>query len=119
MLFSVVLINRKLALSYEKTGHAIILDGKVTDTTHADAEALEHEIRAGLPVGSSLATVDDFLTEREIEHSFVASSRIDYAIVNKLKGGSIFASKSLTFQFHFDDSLKLKFIDVKALYTGP
>jgi hypothetical protein len=112
VLLYVVLMNRK-------TGHAIMLNGKLTDTSRVAAEALEREIRTGLPIGSPLATVQQFLASRGIEHSFEASSKTVYAIVNKLKGGSIFASKSLMFQFHFDDSLKLQSIDAKVLYTGP
>jgi hypothetical protein len=112
VLLSVVLLTMK-------SGNAIILNGKVTDTSRVNAEALEREVRTGLRIGSSLATVDDFLAKREIEHSFDASSKTVYAIVNKLKGGSILARKSLTFQLRFDDSLKLKSIDTKAHYTGP
>jgi len=102
-----------------KTGISIVLNGRVTDTSHVDAEALEREIRMGLPIGSPLATVQEFLAKRDIGHNFVASSNTVYAIVNKLKGGSILVSKSLMFQFHFDDSLKLQSIDAKVLYTGP
>ena len=65
VLLSVVFINMK-------SGHAIVVDGKVTDTSRVDAEALEREVRTGLPIGSSLATVNDFLAKREIEHSFEA-----------------------------------------------
>lgn len=111
-LLFVVLMNRK-------SGNAIVLNGKMTDTSRVNAEDLEREIRAGLPIGCPPATVQEFLATRGIEHSFEASSKTVYAIVNKLKGGSIFASKSLAFQFHFDDSLKLQSIDAKVLYTGP
>jgi hypothetical protein len=112
VLLSVVLMNMK-------SGHAIIVEGKVTDTSRVNAEALEREVRTGLPIGSSLATVNDFLAKREIEHSFDAPSKTVYAVVNKLKGGSVLTKKSLTFQLHFDDSLKLKSIDTKVVYTGP
>ena len=107
------------ALMDRRTGNSIVLNGKVTDTSRVDAEALEREIRTGLPVGSSLATVQEFLAKRDIEHSFQASSKTAYGIVNKLKGGSILVSKSLAFQFHFDDFLKLQSIDAKLVYTGP
>jgi hypothetical protein len=83
------------------------------------AEALEREIRTGLPIGCSLATVQGALGKYGIENSFEASSKTVYAIVNNLKGGSILSSKSLTFQFHFDDALKLQSIDAKVLFTGP
>ncbi len=112
VLLYVMFVNRK-------AGHAIILNGQVTDASRVNAKTLESEVRAGLPMGSALGTVNDFLTKREIEHSFVASSKTVYAIVNDLKGGSMLVHKSLTFQFHFDDSLKLQSIDSKVLYTGP
>jgi hypothetical protein len=108
-----------LVLMNMKSGNTIILSGQVTDTSRVNAEDLEREVRTGLPTGSSLATVDEFLAKREIKHSFDAPSKTVYAVVNKLKGGSILARKSLTFQLHFDDSLKLKSIDTKVVYTGP
>jgi|HubBroStandDraft_6_1064221.scaffolds.fasta_scaffold236098_1 hypothetical protein len=79
-----------------------MLNGRLTDTSRVSAEALEREIRAQLPIGCPLATVQEALARHDIENSFEASSRTVYAIVNNLKGGSIFSSKSITFQFHFD-----------------
>jgi len=111
VLLSLVFVNTK-------SGHAIIVNGKAIDTSRVDADTLEREVRAGLLPGSSLVTVNDFLAKREIEHSFYAPSKTVYAIVKKLKGGSVLARKSLTFQFHFDESLKLKSIDTEVVYTG-
>jgi hypothetical protein len=108
-----------VALATRKSGRAIFFNGKLTDTSRVDTEALEHEVRTGLPMGCSLGVVQEFLAKRDIEHSFEPSSKTVYAIVNKLKGGSIFASKSLTFQFRFDDSLKLQSTNTLVLYTGP
>lgn len=85
----------------------------------ASAEALEHEIRIGLPLGSSLFTVEDFLSKRGIEFSFEESSKSVYAVARKLKGSTTFASESLTLQFCFDDASKLKSFDAKVKYTGP
>ncbi|MFY9752112.1 MAG: hypothetical protein WAJ92_05700 [Candidatus Acidiferrales bacterium] len=112
VLLSLVLMNMK-------SGNTIILNDQVTDTSRVNAEDLEREVRTGLPTGSSLRTVDEFLAKREIEHSFDAPSKTVYAVVKRLKGSSILARKSLTFQLHFDDSLKLKSIDTKVVYTGP
>lgn len=112
------LVLLSLLLMNQKTGHTIVLNGAVTHTSQVNAETLESEVRTGLPMGSSLVTVDDFLTKRKIEHSFVTSSKIVYAIINNLKGGSILVSKSLAFQFHFDDSLKLQSVDAKVVYTA-
>jgi hypothetical protein len=108
-----------VVLMKAKSGHAIMVDGRATDTSRVDAEALEREVRAGLPSGSSLATVNDFLAKHEIEHSFDAPSKTVYAVVNKLKGGTVLTKKSLTFELYFDDSLKLKSIATKVVYTGP
>ena len=83
------------------------------------AEVLEREIRSGLPLGSSLSTVQDFLSKRDIEFSFEASPKSVYAVARKLKGSTTVASKSLNLQFHFDDASILKSIDAKVLYTGP
>jgi hypothetical protein len=85
----------------------------------ANAEALEREIRIGLPLGSSLSTVEDFLRKRGIEFSFEGSSKSVYAVARKLKGSTTLTSKCLTLQFYFDDASKLKSIDAKVQYTGP
>jgi len=92
VLIAVMLTNRK-------SGHTIILNGKVTDSSLVTADALEGEIRTGLTVGSSLNTVNDFLAKREIEHSFVAPSKTVYAIVNDLKGGSMLCANLLLSNF--------------------
>lgn len=94
-------------------------NGVVSDVHRMDAEALERDIRIGLPIGSSLSTVEDFLGQRGIEFSFDSSARSIYAVAHKLRGSTISASKSLQFQFRFDGALKLKSVDAKALYTGP
>jgi hypothetical protein len=86
---------------------------------HGDAKVLEREIRVGLPLGSSLSTVDEFLGKRGIEHSFAAPSKTIYAIVRKTNGSDLLITEELTFRFHFDDALKLKSIDAKVELTGP
>ncbi len=84
-----------------------------------NAEALERDVRASLPPGSSVATVEAYLQNRKMEFSFNSASKTAYAIMRKLDGSTTFASQSLSFQFHFDDDLKLKTIDTKVAYTGP
>jgi hypothetical protein len=83
------------------------------------ADALEREVRSGLPLGSPLPEVRAFLAKRKIEFSYEASSKSMYAVVRKLKGSTTLVTKSLQLQFHFDDVLHLKSIDTKVLYTGP
>jgi hypothetical protein len=83
------------------------------------AEALEQEVRAQLPVGSSLATVEGFLEKRGIEFSYQAPAKTLYAAARKLKGSTMITQHDLTLKFHFDDSSRLESIDTKAAYTGP
>lgn len=106
-------------LSGRRTGHREMVNGAVTDVHQMDAEALEREIRSGLPVGSPLGDVEGFLGKRDIEFSFEAPSKTLYATARKLKGSTMASSKSLVLKFYFDDASKLKFIDSKVLYTGP
>ena len=91
----------------------------IPDYHQMKPQALEQEVRAALPLGSSLVTVDEFLKKRDIEHSFDKSSKTVYATVRKLKGSTALTSESLSLKFHFDDDSKLKSIDSKVLYTGP
>ena len=87
--------------------------------TAIDSAVLERDVRAGLPLGNPLATVEAFLAQLGLEFSFDASSKSVYAIARKLKGSTASASKSLQLQFRFNDASKLTSIDAKVLYTGP
>src|ERR1035437_6137024 len=102
-----------------KTRHSVMAKNATIDVRLADAEVLEREIRVGLPLGSSLSSVEGYLSKRGIEFGFEAPSKTVYAIMRKMKGSSSFASKSLALRFHFDDDLKLKSIDSEVVYTGP
>ena len=97
----------------QKAGQATMANGG------ASAEILEREIRNGLPLGSSLPSVQEFLSKRGIEFSFGESSKTVFAVARDLKGGTTVASKSLNLQFHFDAGSNLKSIDAKVIYTGP
>lgn len=107
------LVLLRIIFMDQKAGQATMANGGVS------AEVLEREIRGGLPLGSSLSTVQDFLSKRGIEFSFEASSKSVCAVARKLKGSTTVASKSLSLQFHFDDASNLKSIDAKVLYTDP
>jgi hypothetical protein len=102
-----------------RASHTIMTNSAATDLHQMDADALEREIRGALPTGSSLVTVEGFLNKRGIEFSFEAPSKTILAAARKLKGSTLITRHDLTFKFHFDDSLKLKSIDAKLLYTGP
>jgi hypothetical protein len=91
----------------------------MSQRNRVDAEVLEREVRAALPLGSPLADVEGFLQKRGMEFSFDASSRAIYAAARGLKGSTSITRKDLTLKFHFDNSLILESIDAKVLYTGP
>ena len=101
-------------------GAGVFLWGKfVSHARKGDAKTLEREIRAGLPTGSPISTVDEFLTKGGIAHSFDARSATVYAIIRNTKGSTVIVREDLALQFHFDASSRLKSIDAKVLYTGP
>ncbi len=85
-----------------------------------NAAALEGDIRAGLPLGSSLLRVQQFLSNRRIEFSVDAKPPISIrAITRNLKGSTFLIRESLVLQFLFDDASKLKTIQARVVYTGP
>jgi len=94
-------------------------NGATTDIRRMNAETLERAVRRALPMGSSLAAVEDYLGKHGLQFSFQDRSKTVFAIARKLKGGTSLVSKSLAFKFHFDDALALKSIDAEVLYTGP
>lgn len=93
--------------------------GAVLMTGFVNADALEREVRAQLPAGSSLSRVEEFLNQRGIAFSYDASSGTLTGMVRKVKGSTFLVTKSLQLRFQFDDASTLKSIDWKALYTGP
>jgi len=93
--------------------------GVVNDQHRVDAGVLEQEIRNGLPTGSSLSTVEEFLKKSGLKFSFEARSKTIYAAAHKLKGSNFVTTKDLMLKFNFDDSSKLTSIDAQVLYTGP
>jgi hypothetical protein len=105
--------------SERRADRIVMADGAMTDIHQMNPETLEHEIRSGLPIGSSLTMVDEYLKKRGIEFSFEAPTKTLYATARKLKGSTMLSSKSLTLKFYFDDASKLKSIDAKVSYTGP
>jgi len=119
VLAAICVVSLPWWLSMRRNRQNVIAEGPVRDFRQLTPQALEREIRSTLPLGCSLATVDEFLKRRGVEHSFDKSSRTVYATVRKLKGSTALVSESLTLKFYFDDDSKLKSIDSKVLYTGP
>lgn len=81
--------------------------------------AVEQEIRAELPKGSSLSTVENFLARCGLDFSFDPSTNAVYALAKNLEGSTALVSKSLQVQLYFDDASTLSSISTKVLYTGP
>jgi len=88
-------------------------------TGNVDPGTLESEIRDGLPVGSSISTVDKFLISRGIEHGFQSSTNTGYAVVRQVKGSNALIREDLDFKFKFDNAQKLTSIEAKKVLTGP
>jgi hypothetical protein len=101
-----------------ESGQTILLNGVATDTTRADPTAIEREIRAGLPLGSSQSAVELFLSLRGIRHNFDAQSQSVYAGVREVRGTNWLIEQGLGLRFHFDSARKLNHIDAKVELTG-
>ena len=78
---------------------------------------LEQEIRVGLPIGSSLSTVEAYLRRRNVE--FYVDGQTVNAFARGLKESTMVTRRDLLLQFHFDDSSSLKSIDAKPGITSP
>jgi hypothetical protein len=94
------------------------LEIRNSNTCKVDPGALEREIRIDLPIGSSLPTVESYLRNHAIDFGYDVPTNSVVAIVRNLKGSTLLANGSLSIQFRFDDSSKLKVIDAKVRYTG-
>ena len=105
--------------SMRRDNQAVNAGESMGDFHRVTSQALEHEIRDSLPLGSSPDAVEAFLKKRGIEHSYDKSSRTLYATARKLKGSTIITTESLTLRFYFDEASSLKSIDAKVNYTGP
>jgi len=79
------------------------------------AEALDHEIRAALPVGSTRSEVETLLPSRQIPYGYTSPQQIE-AIANDLKGGPA-GRTSLDLRFDFDDHDLLRSIQSNVIRT--
>lgn len=84
-----------------------------------DSKAIDAEVRQALPVGTPKDTVDLYLSDHKIEHSFYKPENRIYAIVRDLQTQSFGISKSLSVIFSFDATNSLTNIESKVEYTGP
>ena len=81
-------------------------------------EPAVYQIHLDLPVGTSLEKVDAYLTEHQIEHSYLRSTNQIKALVrNVRRDGLVQADQTLTFTFNAYGSLTD--FAVKNAYTKP
>lgn len=78
---------------------------------------LQAEIRRACPVGSSLASVEDFVRRRGFEHSTDPTGTI-HAIARNVGKSNFVTKENLQIEFHFDSNGRLKDVQTKMLYTG-
>jgi hypothetical protein len=94
-------------------------NGAVKDFHEVTAEKLDRDIRSNLPLGSTRAFVEDFLTKEGMRFNFYASSQTILANAPYVRGSNFLVYESLGFTFQFGDASKLKSIDSKVHLTGP
>jgi hypothetical protein len=88
------------------------------DSQYVDGMALERQVRDNLQTGTSMANVQDFLTQHSIEHSKnMTLGEID-AVVPNVKGSSSVTRDDLVFAFHFDYAGNLQSIETSHRLTG-
>lgn len=80
---------------------------------------VEKEMRAALPVGSSIARVNEVLDSMKVEHSQLPSdSTIVLALVRAIGHDSL-VRVDAQFRLRFDSSWRLTEITAKRVLTGP
>jgi hypothetical protein len=93
-------------------------NGTVRDFRSFTGEELERDVRGQVPLGSSRAFVENFLTKEEMKFSYDPSLKATLASAPCLKGSGIVV-KSLGLTFRFDPESKLVSIESRVHLTGP
>ena len=92
--------------------------GTIRDFQHFTAEQLEQDVRSRVPLESSRAFVEGFLTEVGMKFSYDPWLNATLANAPCLKGSGI-VIKSLGLTFRFNSDSKLKSIESHLHLTGP
>jgi hypothetical protein len=93
-------------------------NGTVRDFRNFTSEELERDVHGQVPLGSSRAFVEKFLTNEEMKFSYDSSLNATLASAPCLKGSGIVV-KSLGLTFRFDHESKLVSIESRVHLTGP
>ena len=93
-------------------------NGAMRDFRQFTGEELERYVRGQVPIGSSRAFVENFLTKEGMKFSYDSSLNATLASAPCLKGSGIVV-KSLGLTFRFDQESKLISIESRVHLTGP
>jgi hypothetical protein len=93
-------------------------NGAIRDFRQFTAEQLEGDVRSRVPLGSSRAFVEGFLTGEGMKYSYDPSLNAILANAPCFKGSGI-VMKSLGLAFRFDSDSKLKSVESHVHLTGP
>jgi hypothetical protein len=106
------------ALLSRSACRAATKNGTVRDFREFTGEELERDVRSQVPLGSSRAFVESFLTKERMKFSYDSSLNATLANAPCLKGSGIVV-KSLGLTFRFDHESKLASIESRVRLTGP
>jgi len=93
-------------------------NGAIRDFHQFTAQQLDEEVRSLVPLGSSRAFVEGFLTGEKMKFSYDPSLDAILANAPCLKGSGI-VMESLGLTFRFDGDSKMKSIESNVHLTGP
>jgi len=82
-------------------------------------DGFEHDIRANLPIGSSYTSIEAYLSERKIGHSYDAASNTFYDLIPDVDTTHVLVTASVQITITLDNQRRLERLDVKRVYTGP
>lgn len=93
-------------------------NGAIRDFREFTDKELERAVRSQVPLGSSRAFVESFLTKEGMKFSYDSSLNATLASAPCLKGSGI-VMKSLGLTFRFEHESKLVSIESNVHLTGP
>ena len=76
------------------------------------------QIRSDLPPGTSLATVDAYLDQHQIDHTYYAKGNQITAFIHNIQRDAL-VREDLNLVFSFDEDKSLRDILAKPVYTSP
>jgi hypothetical protein len=82
-------------------------------------EQISEIIRIALPPGTTLAEVDKYFTDNNIEHGFSKNTNRILAMIHNIRGGHWPVQKDAQIIITFDQVGNLANIEVKPVFTGP